>query len=359
MRGHVQAGDRIGKYVVDGLLGQGGNGAVYRARDSVLGRAVALKLLKPELVHDATMLGRFRDEAEAMAQLNHPNVLTVFDFVGAGNDWAIVMELVEDGEDLEALLARDEPVDVVRALRIVGDAARGLGHAHRRGIVHRDVKPGNILLVRDGDTERAKVSDFGIARLTGRARRTRDSVTLGTVYYMAPEQAQDSGVDARADVYALGATLYRLVTGRAPFVYDSPGAVLTAHVYEAPMSPRVFAPALPREVEDLVMDCLAKRPDERPADGDALATRVEAIAPRISRQSIPSTRHHPSHPRVTPTPGMDRPPAPSPAGGPTAESLAAHELRETQTGLMVGVGVALLAGAICLAGAVGAWLACS
>ena len=271
------AEERIGKYALGAALGTGGSGAVHRGIDTVLGRPVALKLLHPQLVHDAAVLARFRAEAEAMARLNHPNVVTVHDFAGAGKRWAIVMELVEGGETLASVLAREGRLAPERAARLLADVARGLGHAHARGIVHRDVKPANVLVVRDGHRERAKVTDFGIARLVDKQRMTADRTTLGTLYYMAPEQAGDSAVDARADLYSFGVTAYEVLTGSVPFRYESAPRLLRAHLEETPAPPSAMATGIPPTLDRLVSSLLAKRPEDRPPSADAVADALEAL----------------------------------------------------------------------------------
>lgn len=284
---------RIGKYALEEKLGEGGNGQVYAARDTVLGRRVALKLLHGQLITDATVAGRFRQEAQAMAQLSHPNVVVMHDFVSDGPRWAIVMELVEHGETLGSLIKREGRLTPARALRITMGVASALGHAHARGIVHRDVKPANVLVLRDGGREIAKLTDFGIARVMHGERRTGAQLTLGTLWYIAPEQAQSSGVDARADVYSLGATLYEALTGRVIFPYDNVARVLAAHIGETPPSPTQLVPGIPASVDRLVMRCVAKNPDDRPPQGEAMRALLEECLNEIEgpvTTSIPATR---------------------------------------------------------------------
>ena len=300
----MQPGSRIGKYQIESLLGEGGNGTVYAAHDSVLGRRVALKLLRRELMGDPNVAGRFRQEAQAMAQLNHPNVVIVHDFVGEASPgsapvWAIVMELVEHGETLASIIRRERRIPALRAVRLFAQVAAGLGHAHQRGVVHRDVKPANVLVLHDGAREIAKVTDFGIARLLQGERRTNAQLTLGTLWYIAPEQAQNSAVDARADVYALGASLYEALTGRVVFPYDNVARVLAAHIGEAPIPASGLVPGLPDELDRLVLRCLAKRPEDRPEDGAALASLLAELEPRLDptrvsasapQRSVPPTQ---------------------------------------------------------------------
>jgi serine/threonine-protein kinase len=283
---------RIGKYALEEKLGEGGNGQVFAARDTVLGRRVALKLLHGQLITDATVAGRFRQEAQAMAQLSHPNVVVMHDFVSEGPRWAIVMELVENGETLGSMIKREGRLAPARAVRIAMGVASALGHAHVRGIVHRDVKPANVLVLRDRGRETAKLTDFGIARVMHGERRTGAQLTLGTLWYIAPEQAQSSGVDARADVYSLGATLYEALTGRVVFPYDNVARVLAAHIGEIPPRPMQLAGGIPPGLDALVMRCIAKNPDERPQNGDAMRAMLEDTLNEIEGSStgIPTTR---------------------------------------------------------------------
>jgi serine/threonine-protein kinase len=388
----MEPGARIGKYLIEAHLGEGGNGTVYAARDGVLGRRVALKLLHPQLVHDPHLAARFRQEAQAMAQLNHPNVVIVHDFFGEGSHWAIVMELVEHGETLGSIIKRERRLDPVRATRLVQQAAAALGHAHSRGIVHRDVKPANILVIREvgGRGEVAKLTDFGIARIVDGERRTQAQLTLGTLWYIAPEQAQNSAVDARADVYALGATLYEALTGRVLFPYDNAARVLGAHISEAPVPPSGLVPGIPPPLEQLVLRCVAKRPDDRPPDGNALAALLAdvdrslthapapAILPtaqpgpspmRAVGPTIPEARSpvpHGAYPGMahpTPSPGSGLPGTPMPGtpmpGAPMGSTptpglgfgaTPQARRKDSAIGLWIGFGALALVTGVCLLG---------
>lgn len=297
----MQPGERIGKYVVESQLGEGGNGAVYAARDAILGRRVALKVLRPEVLHDATVAARFRQEAQAMAQLSHPHVVIVYDFVSDEHRWALVMEeLIESGETLSSLIKRSGRLPVNRAVRLISHTASALGHAHRRGIVHRDVKPANVMVIHDEHGEKAKLTDFGIARIMHGERRTHAALTLGTLWYLAPEQAQNSAVDSRADVYALGCTLYEALTGQVPFPYDNVARVLASHVSETPRPLWEVVPGIPPELDALVARCLAKNPADRPRDGEELRVLLDDVLARLEPPRSPSVS--------TPRPPTQAPP---------------------------------------------------
>lgn len=371
----MEIGDRIGKYAVEARLGEGGNGTVYAARDAVLGRRVAIKLLHNDLVYDAQIAARFRQEAQAMAQLNHPNVVIVHDFVGEANHWAIVMELVEHGETLGTLIKRERRLEAIRTLRLLGQVAAGLGHAHARGVVHRDVKPANIMVVRDGGRETAKIADFGIARIATGERRTQAQLTLGTLWYIAPEQAQNSSVDPRADVYSLGCTLFEALTGRVVFPYDNAARVLAAHISEAPVPPSTLVPGLAPAIDALVLGMLAKNPVERPLGGEA----VHALALELERELSSVPRAIPATHAPAPAPfypGTPYPPPSGPAAAPTiAPTLASTPVfgrapvgppqlgatprpqagavragQDRQIGLWIGAGGVALISLTCLAG---------
>ena len=320
---------------------------MYAATDSVLGRRVALKLLHPMLMHDPQSAGRFRQEAQAMAQLNHPHVVTVFDFVGDSSTWAIVMELIENGETLAHLVKREGRVNPIRAVRLIKQVAAGLGHAHARGIVHRDVKPANIMIVRDGQGELAKVADFGIARLVHGEKRTHGQLTLGTLWYLAPEQAQSSSVDARADVYALGATLYEAITGRVVFPYDNVARVLAAHLTEQPTPPSMLVPGIPAALDALIMRLIAKAPEARPSSGEEVRTLLDDL----ERQLEPISSNTP---RLTGQAGHSIPvpfSSPRDVAAPVGQPSSSISTDQSRVGFAVGMGVVAVVAFMCLASA--------
>ena len=256
-----------GRYRVTHLIARGGMAQVYRAQDLMLNRPVALKVLYPELSVDPTFVERFRREAQAAANLSHPNIVPVFDWGEENGTYFIVMELVE-GTSLAGLLREHRTMSAHRAAELVAQVAAALAQAHRSGVVHRDVKPGNILLTEEGQV---KVTDFGIAQ----AVSTEDNLTaagsvMGTATYFSPEQAEGAAVDGRSDVYSLGVVLYELLAGRPPFVGDAPVAVAGMHVRDVVPSPRQFNPGIPADVESVVMTALAKRPGQRYQTADEL-----------------------------------------------------------------------------------------
>src|SRR5919204_903792 len=209
-----------GRYEIDSVLGHGGMAEVYLGTDRVLGRRVAIKVLEPQFARDATFVARFRREAQSAAALSHPNVVNVFDTGSDDGTHFIVMEYVA-GKTLSEVI-KDAPLLPERAVEIAEAVAAALAFAHQAGIVHRDVKPGNIMLTSSGDV---KVMDFGIARATSTDSLTQTANVLGTATYFSPEQAQGQKVDARSDVYSLGCVLYEMLTGHPPFAGETPVSI--------------------------------------------------------------------------------------------------------------------------------------
>jgi eukaryotic-like serine/threonine-protein kinase len=249
-------GDR---YEVEVLLGQGGMARVFRGTDRVLNRTVAVKVLSPQFASDDQFVARFRREAQAAAALNHPNIVSVYDTGDQGDVHYIVMEYVE-GRTLRDVIRQEGPILPERASEIAQAVARALATAHEAGLVHRDIKPGNIMLTRDGEV---KVMDFGIARTSTGDTLTQTAAVLGTASYLSPEQAQGSTVDARSDIYSLGCVLYEMLTGRPPFTGDTPVAIAYKHVREDAVHPSNLNPDVPPSLDAVVMKAMAKNPDNR------------------------------------------------------------------------------------------------
>jgi serine/threonine-protein kinase len=258
-----------GRYRIIAPLGDGGMATIWRAIDEQLDREVAVKLLRPQFSADPGFAARFKQEARAAGGLSHPNIVGVYDYGtdGTDGDQYIVMELVE-GRDLSAILRERGSLSVDDAVRIAIGVASALEVAHRKGIVHRDVKPGNILITDGGDV---KVTDFGIARAVAEASMTVTGTTLGSVHYFSPEQARGDEVTGASDVYALAIVLYEMLTGRRPFEGDSAAAVALKRLNEDPRPPSELGHAIPPGLEAIVMRALAREAPERFPDAGAFA----------------------------------------------------------------------------------------
>ncbi len=261
-----------GRYRLIELLGQGGMATIYRATDTGLGRDVALKLLRPEYLRDPDFSSRFRQEAQAAASLSHPNVVTVHDYGEDPSGPFIAMELV-DGEDLATILKRSGALPPRQAARIAAGVARALGAAHAKGIIHRDVKPGNVLIGRDG---RVKVVDFGIARAVAEAQMTMPGTTLGSVHYFSPEQARGDATTTASDIYSLGIVLYEMLTGLRPWTGDSAASVALARLSGPVPDPVAVRSSLPPDLAAITRKALALDPDERFSSAGAMADALEA-----------------------------------------------------------------------------------
>jgi eukaryotic-like serine/threonine-protein kinase len=249
-----------GRYALSKLLGAGGMAEVFLARDRILGRDLALKVLREDYAKDAAFVSRFRREAVSAASLNHPHVVQVYD-QGRSEDGRlyITMEYVPGG-NLKDLILRRGPLDPAEAARLASQVAEALGIAHERGIVHRDVKPQNVLIDEAGE---AKVADFGIALAASTSTTSGTNRVFGTASYMSPEQAMGERVGPESDLYSLGGVLYEMLTGRVPFAAEGPLATAMKHVTERPIPPRKRDPLVPEAMDALVMGLLAKSPENR------------------------------------------------------------------------------------------------
>jgi serine/threonine-protein kinase len=281
-----------GRYELDGVVGRGGMAEVYRARDIRLDRIVAIKTLRTDLARDQTFQARFRREAQSAASLNHPSIVAVYD---TGEDMAtgvpvpyIVMEYV-DGRTVRDLLQEGHRLLPERTLEIIDGVLRALEYSHQAGIVHRDIKPGNVMVTRNGDI---KVMDFGIARAMSdaQATMTQTAQVIGTAQYLSPEQARGDRVDARSDLYSAGCLLYELLTGRPPFTGDSPVAIAYQHVRENPVPPSRVDPDIPRWADAIVLKAMAKAPADRYQSAAEMRADLQRAAQGMPVAAAPPTR---------------------------------------------------------------------
>ena len=278
------------RYEVLAVIGEGGMGRVYRVRHRRLGRSFALKALRVDLARDPILTERFIQEARAAAVVTHPNVVQINDFgtLASGQPY-FVMELLE-GRTLTRILREEGPIEPGRCVAIARQIAEALAAAHAMGVIHRDLKPDNVILIRpSGAHMTVKVLDFGLAKVAVSSRLTRPGVVFGTPHYMSPEQASGDPFDHRVDIYALGIMMFEMVTGRVPFEADTYMGVLSKHMYAAPPKPREYhAPAgmLPG-FEEIIAGCLAKNPDERWPSMTDLARKLNALpsTPVVGSQS--------------------------------------------------------------------------
>jgi len=263
-----------GRYVVRRALPEGGQKTVYLVHDTALDRDCALALSRTGLL-EADDLERFRREAQAMARLDHANIVAVYDIGDENGRPFFVCQYIAGGELRHEIRAAAGPLPLDRALAVARDVARALAFAHARGIVHRDIKPANIWLTGDGA---AKLGDFGLAFGADRSRLTQDGTFVGTAAYIAPEQALGTGADARSDLYALGCVLYEMVTGRVPFAGDDMVSVISQHIETAPVAPSWHNPQVPHALDALIVQLLAKSPEDRPQSAEALLVALDALA---------------------------------------------------------------------------------
>lgn len=281
-------GTTVGNYRIVERLGDGGMGAVFRAVDEMLDREVAIKVLKPELARNAALIERFRLEAVALARLNHPRIATLHGLERHGESLLMIMEYVR-GETLEAIVQRSGHIAWTRAAELCAAVLDALDHAHDKGVVHRDIKPANIMLANSGAV---KVMDFGIARLVGKSRQTQVGHAVGTPMYMAPEQLRGEEVDGRTDLYAVGAVLFELVTGRMAFEADSDYALMMKQLHESPPAASDLVTGVPAVIDEIIRQAMAKRREDRFANAvafrEALETLAGIAAPPSRRTPLPA-----------------------------------------------------------------------
>ena len=258
------------RYEILELIGSGGMANVYKAKCHRLNRMVAVKILKNDLAENADFRRRFRDESLAVAQLSHANIVSVYDVSRSGDTEYIVMELV-DGITLKQYMERRGKMDWREALHFITQIMRALSHAHSRGIIHRDIKPQNIMVLRDGSV---KVTDFGIACLAS-ASQTLTQEALGSVHYISPEQARGDRTDARSDIYSAGVVLYEMLTGRLPFEGESAVSVAIQHLSSVPLAPREIDPDIPEALELICMKAMCANLEKRYPSADAMLEDLE------------------------------------------------------------------------------------
>ncbi|RME40083.1 MAG: Stk1 family PASTA domain-containing Ser/Thr kinase [Thermoflexia bacterium] len=302
-----------GRYRLVELIGSGGMAVVYKGVDTLLHRPVAIKILREAYASDPAFLARFQREARAAAQLDHPNIVTVYDVGQDGNLHYIVMEYV-DGEDLKSILRREGRLSVERAVEIAIQIAAGVGHAHKKGIVHCDIKPQNILVTRDG---LVKVTDFGIARALSESGLTDPEVVWGSPTYFSPEQAAGERPVPASDVYSIGVVLYEMLAGVPPFRAEKPAALALMHLREEPPPLSLHNPRVPPQLEWIVRKLLAKEPAARYRTAEQLAIVLQEYRDRMAQATgmyAPTpARPSPARPGAPPEKGVSPPPPPGAA----------------------------------------------
>ena len=313
----LAAGATFAGYQIDGVAGEGGMGVVYHATEVALARPVALKLIAAEFAGDRKFRKRFQRESMLAASIDHPNVIPIYEAGDVDGELYIAMRFV-DGTDLNALV-HEGPLEPQRAVRIVGQVASALDAAHRRRLVHRDVKPGNVLLAGEGEEEHAYLTDFGLVKPLGGEgpRMTTVGHFVGTLDYSSPETIQGGDADARSDVYSLGCVLFYALTGTSPFLRDSSLGTVRAHVNEPPPSLLEAAPGLPTALADAVERALAKNPGERYQSAREFG--------RAARDALSGTTAPPRNGADTPRPQLrgHPPPSSAPARMPSTPRAAA------------------------------------
>ena len=339
-----------GRYRLDSLLASGGMAQVWQGTDEVLRRQVAVKLLHTHLAADHTFVTRFRQEALAVARLAHPGIVAIYDTCSEDGVEAIVMELVP-GQTLRQRLDDPEPIDPWQAAGLAAQVADALDAAHRAGLVHRDVKPANVLLAGDG---RVKVADFGIAKAVAEADLTQPGLMVGTAKYLAPEQVRGESIDARTDLYSLGVVLYEMLCGRPPFKAETDAATALLRLQRDPLRPRQVRPGVPKALEDIVCRAMARDPQDRFQSATELRAALLAAGaapmagPDLTATTIEAAPGH--------TTAIPRPAVAASGGAPgasVADAAAGPSFRQTErswlvpTALVVAIALVLgLAGVL-------------
>ena len=300
-------GDTAGDYQILGILGAGGMGKVYKARNVITDRVEALKVLLPDLANEGELADRFMREIKLLASLSHPNIAALHTALRLDNQLLMVMEFVE-GRTIEDRL-KDGPIPPGEAAGYICQALSALAFAHERGVVHRDIKPANMMLTPSGQL---KLMDFGIAKAVGDRRLTMTGTTLGSLFYMSPEQVKGgSDLDGRSDLYSIGVALYEMVTGIRPFKGDSDYAIMVAHLEQAPVAPIQIAPSLPPALNEIIMTAIQKDRENRFQSAQAFRAALESVAASLG-QPVPAAAPQP----VAPPPQVAPPPFAPPSAAP-------------------------------------------
>jgi len=323
-----------GKYRLERLLGKGGMGQVFLAHDLTLEREVAIKVLPPDVAQDDQVVRRFQQEAKTAAKLDHPNIIPIYRVESEGGLNYFVMKYIS-GTSLEDLLDKKEPLPVPEIQRILWEAACALGHAHQRGVVHRDVKPANIMFDHDG---RVMLTDFGISKaLQAATGLTATGMIIGTPHYMAPEQGKGGAVDGRADQYSLGVVGYRMITAELPFSGDSVHTIIYKHIYEEPPLASTKRPGIPASLTMAISRALVKEPDQRFPTMEDFATAVWPEQPVAS----PARSRGPARPRSRATAD-----APTEITGAPTTPLPAAKARRRRSRAPVVIGLVVVAAGV-------------
>jgi eukaryotic-like serine/threonine-protein kinase len=282
----------LGRYEIVGELGHGAMGIVYKARDPLIDRVVAIKTINLSLAQEGKeeYEGRFYQEAKAAGRLSHPNIVTIYDVGKSGDVAYIAMEFLE-GRELRDILNDNQQIPVEQVLDITAQVAMGLAYAHEQGIVHRDVKPSNIMVVRDGHV---KITDFGIARMASAAVRTQTGMVLGSPKYMSPEQVVGRAIDQRSDIFSLGVMLYEMLTGQSPFAGENVNAIMYQTLNAIPPPPGTLNPAVPDMLNFIVAKALAKNVDDRYQNARELANDLRACRDSMLRSGATAAAVTPS-----------------------------------------------------------------
>jgi serine/threonine protein kinase len=323
----MNIGERVGDYEIVAILGAGGMGQVYKVRNVISDRVEAMKVLLPNLGGDSALADRFLREIKVQAALDHPNIARLNTAQQVGNQLVMLMEYVE-GSSIDTLL-KNGPMELSESLQCTSQVLDALSYAHARGVVHRDIKPANIMLTPSGVV---KLMDFGIARMQADRPLTRTGTTVGSLFYMSPEQINGGLPDLRSDLYSLGVTLYEMVTGRRPFVGDSDYSIMAAHLQQKPVAPIEIIAGVPLDLNDIILMAISKEPEQRFQSADAFHAAVRNFAASIG-VPLGNVRTAPAPaPMLQATPVM-----PSKTAVPVPSKTPVEQLAPTATGISVPV----------------------